>query len=242
MAKVELCGIYYDVQSPAEDLAQALSHVGRSVCMVCTPNAEIAGRALQSRQLRDAIGGAELVLPDGDGVVLAARLAGREIPHRRTGVAFASALLAEANARGLRVYLLGGTAETVASASVQIRAAYPNLVLCGAHNGYFNMYDRENDALIEELAVVRPDITLVCMGAPRQELWMAENKHRLPCGVYGGFGGVLDLFAGRACRAPRLWQRLHLEWLYRVACQPARLPRLMVIPRFLFCAWRSRKK
>lgn len=240
MGKVYVCGIGYDVQSPEEDLARVLACVGRSVCVICTPNAEIAGRALGDARLRAAISSADLVLPDGDGVVLAGRLAGRNIPCRRTGVELALALLAAADRQQLRVYLLGGTEEALGAAVTQVKRQYPNAVLCGTHNGYFNMYDTENNAVLEDITRARPDITLVCMGAPRQEIWMAENRTRLPCGVYGGFGGVLDLLAGRARRAPLPWQRLHLEWLYRVMRQPARLARLRVIPSYLFAAWRSR--
>lgn len=240
MAKVTLCGIAYDVQSGQEDLHMALSHVGRDVFVVCTPNAEIAGRALRDAALCDAVATADLVLPDGDGVVLAGKLAGRQIPCRRTGVGLAMDLLAAADARGLRVYLLGGTQETVALAASYVRARYPGLVLCGKHHGYFNVSDTENDMVIDEIQSARPDITLVCMGAPRQELWMADNRHRLPVGVYGGFGGVLTLLAKKTRRAPRIWQRLHLEWLYRTLREPARLRRLTVIPPYLWRAWRSR--
>ena len=240
MREIHLCGISYAVQTPEADLAQALAAVGREVCVICTPNAEIAGRALRDARLRDAIATADLVLPDGDGVVLASRLAGNRIPVRRTGVELALLLLAAAEKSGLRVYLLGGTEENLRAASERVKQAYPNVVLCGIHNGYFNMNNSENNVVLEDIRRARPDITLVCMGAPRQEIWMAENRHRLPLGVYGGFGGVLDLLAGRTRRAPRLWQRLHLEWLYRVLCQPGRIRRLGVIPPYLFAAWRSR--
>ena len=240
MREIHFCGITYTVQSPEADLAYALSYVGRGVCVVCTPNAEIAGRARRDTRLRDSIAGADLVLPDGDGVVLASRLAGCPIPERRTGVALALALLAAAEERGLRLYLLGGREECLRAAAERVKRAYPHITLCGQHNGYFNMNDVENDALIEDIVRARPDITLVCMGAPRQEIWMAENRHRLPHGVYGGFGGVLDLLAGATHRAPQLWQRMRLEWLYRVLCQPGRIRRLWVIPPFLWAAWRGR--
>ena len=101
MREIHLCGISYTVQTPESDLAQALAAVGREVCVICTPNAEIAGRALRDARLRDAIATADLVLPDGDGVVLASRLAGNRIPVRRTGVELALLLLAAAEKSSL---------------------------------------------------------------------------------------------------------------------------------------------
>lgn len=241
MHNVTVCNLTYVIETPQADLAAALAAVGTRTFLVTTPNAEIAARARKDALLAEAICSSDLVLPDGDGVVLAARLAGKPRFVRRAGADFALALLDAANARNLRVYLLGGTEDAVTRAAAEIQKTYPSLLLCGKHNGFFNVYDSENDAVIQDIQRAKPDITLVCMGAPRQEVWMYKNRDRLPRGVYGGFGGVLDMLAGHTRRAPLAWQRLHLEWLYRTLKEPRRVVRLLPLVGYFLAARRSRR-
>jgi N-acetylglucosaminyldiphosphoundecaprenol N-acetyl-beta-D-mannosaminyltransferase len=127
------------------------------------------------------------------------------------------------------VYLFGakpGVAEAAAKTLIQ---AYPGLRICGTHDGYFS----DDGPILTDIRESRPDLVLVCLGAPKQELWMAENVSKLNVRLMAGLGGSLDVFAGNVKRAPKAWQRLGLEWLYRLIKEPRRIKRMIKLPLFV---------
>lgn len=229
MSKVEVCGIEFDDLSIQEAVERALwlMEEGRSV-MAVTPNAEIVLNARKNRALRAAIRSAELVLADGTGVLTASRIQGKPLRHRVPGIDFCSALLARMAELGQRVFLLGGVEGVAAEAGERLAARYPGLVIAGVHNGYFDA--EESYALIEQINASSPDLLIVCLGSPKQEIWMQRHAEQLLVGLMIGLGGTLDVYSGRVQRAPESWRRLGLEWLYRLIKQPQRLGRVLRLP------------
>ena len=199
----------------------------RSVIAV-TPNAEIVLEAQRNRALRAVIRSAELVLADGTGVLQASRLQGKPLHHRVPGIDFCSALLARMAELGQRVFLLGGVEGVAEEAGERLSARYPGLVIAGTHNGYFDA--EESYELIEQINAAAPDLLIVCLGSPKQEIWMKRCQERLLVGMMIGLGGTLDVYAGRVKRAPERWRSLGLEWLYRLLHEPKRLRRVLRLP------------
>jgi N-acetylglucosaminyldiphosphoundecaprenol N-acetyl-beta-D-mannosaminyltransferase len=173
-----------------------------------------------------AVNGADLVLPDGVGVVWAAKRFGTPLPERVAGIDLLSVLLERMSGS---VYVLGGRPGVAEKAAENIAAAHPNVAIAGTHGGYFT----DELALTAELGETRPDLLLVCLGAPKQELWMAAHRD-LPVGLMAGLGGTVDVLAGTAERAPLRWRKHGLEWLYRMLRQPSRLKRQRSLVSFVW--------
>ena len=236
MSRVEVCGVEFDDLSIPEAVERALwlMEEGRSV-MAVTPNAEILLEARKNKALRAAIRAAELVLPDGAGVVLASRLQGKPLRARVPGIDFCSALLARMAEQEQRVYLLGAAAGVAEEAGERLAERYPGLVIAGTHDGYFEA--EEGFDIVEEINASAPDLLIVCLGSPKQELWMHRNAERLLVGLMIGLGGTLDVYSGRKERAPERWRRLGLEWLYRLVKDPKRLGRVLRLPAIFVIAF-----
>lgn len=204
--------------------AQALIEAG-GCARVYTPNAEIALRAARTPAFSDMLARAELLLPDGVGVSLAARLYGEQLP-RLTGIDFAEALLARAPRR-YRVYLLGGKAGVAVRAGRALAGRYPRAEIVGARHGYFPR--EEERRVYDEITAARPDLLFVCLGSPRQEEWI--ERLRPPC-LSIGLGGALDVWAGDKARAPRALRQAGGEWLFRLLQDPSRIVRAGALPAF----------
>ncbi len=166
------------------------------------------------------------------GVVHAAKILGRPLKGRVPGIDFASALMGRMAGTGRRLYLLGAAPGVAEQAAVNLRAAYPGLVVCGARDGYF----QDDGPVIEDIRRARADVVFVCLGFPKQEKWIAAHGGEAGARLYIGLGGSLDVFAGRVERAPESFQRLGLEWLYRLAKEPSRIGRMAKLPLFLVSA------
>ena len=145
------------------------------------------------------------------------------------GIAFAEALVQRMAARGGRLYLLGGRPGIAEKAAENLTAKYPGLVICGTADGYF----RDEAAVVEQVRKAEPDVLFVCLGAPKQERFMAAHRRELQTGLMIGLGGSLDGFAGVVKRAPQWMIRCNLEWLYRLMKEPSRLGRMMRLPKFV---------
>lgn len=197
--------------------------------LVVTPNAEIVQQARSDPEFAALIAGADLVLPDGVGVVYAARILGRPLPGRVPGVDFAGALMARIARTGGRLFLLGAKPGVAQLAAQRLQAQYPGLNLCGTHDGYF----QQDEPVVQAIREARADVVFVCLGAPRQEKWAAAHGGQTGARLLVGLGGSLDVFSGQVARAPEGWQRLGLEWLYRAIRQPARFKRVAKLPLFL---------
>ena len=138
-------------------------------------------------------------------------------------------MLSALNEMGGRLYLLGAKPGVAEEAGRRICARYPALVLCGTHDGYF----KDEQAILPEIAAAKPDLLFVCLGAPKQEKWMARWGRHTGAKLAIGLGGCLDVFAGNVQRAPERWQKLGLEWAYRLKKEPKRIGRMAKLPLVL---------
>jgi N-acetylglucosaminyldiphosphoundecaprenol N-acetyl-beta-D-mannosaminyltransferase len=204
---------------------------------IVTANPEIVMHAQQDRDYFYTLSKADLIVPDGIGVVIASNLKKNPLQERVPGFELMEDLLTLGNLYQLSVYIVGTKNEILEQAVKNIRLKYPDLKMAGYHHGYF---DDKDDTVIEEIQAVKPDLVLVALGCPRQENWIKRNIPKVDKGVFIGVGGSIDILAGHLKRAPIFWQRVHLEWFYRLLQQPSRWKRMLVIPRFLIRVLKSR--
>lgn len=231
--KINVLGIKFDAVDPAQALEHGASLLDQSgFHYVVTPNPEFILAAEKDEAFRQVLNRADLVLPDGIGVIYSARLLGTPLKGRVPGIEFAQGMLAELDRRGGRLFLLGAKPGVAEQAGANICARYPNLVLCGTHDGYF----KEDEPVVEQIRQARPDLLFVCLGAPRQEKWMAQFGPATGARLAAGLGGSLDVFAGTVQRAPEVWQKLNLEWAYRLMKEPKRIGRMAKLPLVLIKA------
>ena len=179
--------------------------------------------------VRAILNGADLVIPDGIGVIYSAKILGTPLPERVPGIEFAAKMLEQLNEMGGRLFLLGAKPGVADKAGENILAQYPNIVLCGTQDGYF----KDEEDVILKVAAARPDLMFVCLGAPKQEKWMARWGQHSGAKLAIGLGGVLDVYAGNVERAPESWQKLGLEWAYRLKKEPQRFGRMARLPLVL---------
>lgn len=203
-----------------------------------TANPEIVMLARREPDLLAILQKADIVTPDGIGIVWAARQKGRPLPERVAGYDLMHALMYEADRRGWGVFLIGADEQTNERAFRTLARQYPGARMAGRRNGYFQ--EEETPEVIEGINEARPALLFVGLGAPRQERWISAHIDRLDVCVAVGVGGSLDVLAGRVKRAPRFWQNVHLEWLYRLLAQPSRWRRQMDLPRFVLSVLRDR--
>jgi N-acetylglucosaminyldiphosphoundecaprenol N-acetyl-beta-D-mannosaminyltransferase len=186
-------------------------------------------------ELERIIGSCELVSADGQSIVWASRLLGDPLPARVTGIDLMQELLALAERRGYRVFILGARHDVLERALARLRARHPRLVLAGVRDGYFS--DEDAAAVADEIAAGRPDMVFAAMPSPRKEYWLNQYGRRLGAPFVMGVGGSVDVLAGEVRRAPGLVQRLGLEWLFRLCQEPRRLVGRYVSTnsRFIVC-------
>ena len=138
----------------------------------------------------------------------------------------------------LRLFLLGAKPGVAEQAGENLKKRYPDLLLCGTHDGYF----QTDGPVVDQIRAARADVVFVCLGAPKQERWMAQYGPETGAHLMVGLGGVLDVYAGHVKRAPEIWQKLGMEWCYRLLHQPSRLGRMAKLPLFLLEAAREKGK
>ena len=229
--KTNVLGVQYDNVTMAEALDTARALLQRPEASYCvTPNAEMAYEALHDESFRAILNGASLVLPDGAGVVLGAKILRTPLKEKVAGIDFAANLLGVLEETGGRLYLLGGKPGIAEQAAENMKKTHPKLCICGTADGYF----KDEAPIIEKINAARPDVLFVCLGAPKQELFMKDHLDALHVKLMIGLGGSLDSFAGTVKRAPKWMIRCNLEWLYRLIKEPKRFGRMLRLPKYLF--------
>ena len=230
MSRTDVLGVGFDNVTKAEAVERALELIdAREGRYVVTPNPEIVMLAKENPALKEALAGADIVLPDGAGIVKGAAILGRPMKEKVPGIDFACGVMARLAERGGSVYLFGAKPGVAEAAAETLRTKFPGLVISGTSDGYFS----DDGPIIEKIKDAAPDFLHVCLGAPKQELWMAKMSGKLLVGLMVGLGGSLDVFAGTVKRAPEAWQKLDLEWLYRLLKEPRRIGRMMKLPLFV---------
>ena len=229
--KTDIMGIAFDnvtMQQALEKAGEILA--GDKTCYAVTPNAEIAYEALRDESLRALLNEADLVLPDGAGVVLASKILKTPLQQKVAGVDFADGLLGMLAQNGKSVYLLGSKPGIAELAAEKMREKHPGLTICGMHDGDF----KDEAPVIAAINEAKPDVLCVCLGAPKQELFMKRHQNDLSCRLMIGLGGSLDSFAGTVKRAPKWMIKANLEWLYRLYKEPKRFGRMLRLPKYLW--------
>ncbi len=237
--RVNVLGVGFDNVTMAEAVEEAVRLLeGPEARYVVTPNPEIVEVCREDDAARRAVNGAALVLPDGVGVIKGAAILGTPLRERVPGVEFGARLMEKMAERGKSLYLLGAKPGVAEQAAERLEARYPGLRIAGTHDGYF----QEDGPVIEAIRRSGADCVFVCLGAPKQELWMARNAQATGAKLLCGLGGSLNIFAGTAERAPKFWCDHGLEWFYRLCKEPWRLGRMMKLPLFLIHVKREKRK
>ena len=235
--KIDVMGLKFDSMTMDEALSRAEALLrGEKAAYVVTPNAEIAYEALHDVQLREMLNGADLMLPDGAGVVLASKLLRTPVKQKVAGVDFAAGLLGILERNGQSLYLLGGKPGIGELAAQKMLEAHPQLRIAGIADGYF----QDEAPVIAKINASGADALFVCLGAPKQERFMVQHQQELHVHLMAGLGGSLDAFAGTVQRAPAWMIRLNLEWLYRLIREPKRFRRMLRLPKYLWAVMLKR--
>lgn len=231
--KIDILGVSIDNVVTAEAVEQGVALLDRSgFHYIVTPNPEFILAAKKAPDFREVLNYADLALPDGIGVVYASKILGRPLKGRATGVDFAQGLMRAMAQSGKGLYLLGAKPGIAEQAAQRLTEQYPTLRICGTHDGYF----QDDAPVVAEIKASGADVIFVCLGAPKQELWMAKNGAATGATLAVGLGGCLDVFAGNVQRAPRWMQKWGLEWLYRLYKEPQRIGRMSKLPLILLDA------
>lgn len=200
---------------------------------IYTPNPEIIMLAKKDASFHQILEEADLVVPDGIGVVIASKIKkGEKLPERVAGYDLVQNTMKDAVKEGYKYYFFGSKPGISEKAAIKMRETYPGIQIVGTRDGYFKPEDEEK--IIEDINKSGANILLVALGAPKQEKWIEAHKHLLPnIRVAIGVGGSFDVMSGNVKRAPLAFQKLGLEWFYRLLQEPTRFKRMLVLPEFL---------
>ena len=207
-------------------------------------NAHVLNQSRSDPELRDALQASDLVYCDGYGVRLAARLIGLRVPHRMTGADWIWGVAALCQESGRSLYLLGSDPGSSTEAAATLKRWYPRLDVRGTHHGYFGLDTPHSERVLEHLAEHKPDILLVGMGTPQQELWVERNHERIDASVVWTVGALFDYVSGRVPRAPHWIADNGFEWIFRLAVEPRRMWRRYLLgnPAFLYRVMGERRR
>lgn len=238
MESLKILGVRIDKVDMKSAVLKILSFLDKDKpSLVYTPNSEIIYLAKDDEEFKNILNSSDLNTADGIGVVYASKILNNPVNSRVAGFDLASALLPYMNEKKLKLFLFGGKEGVGVRAKDEILKKYPDIDICGIENGYFD----SSDKIIHHINECEPHFVFVCLGAPKQEKWMFENKDKLNAKVLMGIGGSLDVFAGEAKRAPDIFIKLNIEWFYRLIKNPSRIGRMMALPKFGFAVIKERK-
>ncbi len=236
--KQEILGLHYDAVDMDGAVALILAlHERPGGHSVVTAGTEHVMMARRQPELPAVFNDADVMLADGIGVVKASRIVGRPLPERVGGIDVTARLFERWAALGKRVFLLGGAPQVAAEAARRLKEQHPALIVCGTRDG-FGTDDGELTAFI---GTCQPDVLLVCLGVPKQELWMMAHKQCFGDCVLLGLGGSLDVWAGNVKRAAPIFIKMNAEWLGRLLRQPTRIKRMVKLPGIYWAAWRDKR-
>jgi len=239
MDSVTILGVRVDCISPEETLA-AIDRfiVARGPHHIVTADASMVVTARHDPGLRAIVAGADLVTPDGAGILWASRLLRTPVPYKVSGVDLASDLCRLSTTKGYRIFFFGAGPSVAEEAANRMRARYPGTQIVGTRDGFFT--PAQEPEIIEQIQAAAPDIILVALGIPKQEKWIAQHKTALGASVLIGVGGSFDVFSGRVRRASPWMQQHALEWAYRLWKNPRKISKVMTLPEFALLVLRQR--
>ncbi|WHH60705.1 WecB/TagA/CpsF family glycosyltransferase [Petroclostridium sp. X23] len=228
---IDILGVHIDFVT----LAQAEEKIWRflkedKLHMVFTPNSEMIMVAMNDPKLQEVLNAANLKTADGIGVVHASKILGKPLKERVAGFDLAKRIVEKLPQTGHSLYLLGGAPGIAETAKQNLEKQYTGIKIVGLHDGYFDV--QEEQRIIREINTLKPDIVFVCLGMSKQEKWIYDHRNELKTKLCMGIGGSLDVFAGKAQRAPDIFIKFGLEWFYRLIKEPWRYKRMMALPKF----------
>ncbi|WXR62276.1 WecB/TagA/CpsF family glycosyltransferase [Peptostreptococcaceae bacterium AGR-M142] len=215
--------------------------------IIFTPNSEIVMVANKDEEFKNILNKADLLVPDGIGLVLASKYLKKELQERVTGIDLMEEMLKYANQEKKSIYILGAKEGVAKKACENIKLKYNNIDVKGSYHGYFKGFHIgmknhiEEQLVLKEINEKKPDILFVAFGAPKQEKWINEFKDEIGANIFIGVGGSIDVYAGNVKRAPKIYQKLCIEWLYRVIKEPFRIKRIMLLPLFILKVLKNNK-
>ena len=233
--RMKILGVSVDNVSLEESYLRTkelIENSNKTCKMVFAPNTEIIMCAQKDKEFFKILNKSELSTPDSIGVEMAAKRLKTPLKERIQGQKYFRKIVSEGEKLGWTFYILGGKDDTPKKAIENLKKIYPNLNIVGYHEGFFENEEDENK-VIEEINNLSPNVLIVAMGAPKQEKWIYKNKEKLKVDIACGQGGTLDYEAGNIKRAPEFFQKVGLEWLWRLIKQPTRIVRMMVLPIYL---------
>ena len=237
--RVDVLGVGFDNLTMAEAVDQGVKLLhSEGMHYVVTPNPEIVEICRENPEANRVINEADLVLPDGIGVIKGAAMLGTPLKERTPGIEFASHLMGRMAEEGMSLYLLGAKPGVADMAAEKLVEKYPGLKIAGTHDGYF----KEDAPVVEAIAASGADCVFVCLGAPKQEFWIKKNGTATGAHLLCGLGGSLDVFAGTVERAPKFFCDHGMEWFYRLCKEPKRIGRMMKLPLFLVHVKQEKKR
>ncbi|MGN0162255.1 MAG: WecB/TagA/CpsF family glycosyltransferase [Candidatus Ornithomonoglobus sp.] len=230
--KVNILGVYVDMVSIKQAADRIMEFFEEDkLHKVYTPNSEILMVAYKEPEFAELLNDAELLTADGIGVVYASKILGRPISERAAGYDIACDVLDRIKGTDHSVFLFGGKPGVAEIAKEKLEEKYTGLKIAGMRNGYFK--PEEEPEIVREINESGADLLFVCLGAPKQEQWLARNAEGLKgVRVAMGIGGSLDVFAGTVLRAPAWYCDHGLEWFYRLKKEPWRAKRMLALPKF----------
>ena len=206
---------------------------------IITLNAEIVYQARNDNELLDIINRADLVTPDGIGVVWAGKRLGYAFNERVTGIDLLQRIGANAAEQGWSIYFLGAAPAVAERAAEKLCSQFPGLHVLGVRDGYFTA--EQLPEIVADIQALSPDFLFVALGAPKQDFFIDQYRDQLGARVLIGVGGSFDVIAGDKKRAPKWMIRWHLEWLYRLLAEPQRWRRQLALPKFIWAVLRQRR-
>ncbi len=195
---------------------------------IITLNPEMIVTAESNIEFQSAINNANLIIPDGTGITWALKVLNPgeyDDVSRVPGIELAEKILASANEFNKKLAIFGSSKQVLEKITTKFSSLYPKIEIVKAIDGFQN--EKDESEIAKEISKMIPDIVLVALGSPRQEIWINKHSSFFPKSIMIGVGGSLDVWSGEKARAPEWIQKLHLEWLYRVLIEPKRIPRLI---------------
>lgn len=233
MQSLEILGCRLDLLDADQATEQIMQFVrDRASAQIVTLGTEMVVYAQRDPAFRDVVNHCALSLCDTVGLLAVARRRGAKLRERVTGVELVEDVCARAASDGIGVYFFGGAEGVAADAAAILETRFPGLRVAGARNGFFT--SEEEPRIVEAIRASGAGILFAGLGSPRQEMWLARNLQATGCGAAIGVGGSFDVLSGRVQRAPQVWRRLGLEWLYRLISEPKRFRRQLALPYFVW--------
>ncbi|WP_066370735.1 WecB/TagA/CpsF family glycosyltransferase [Neobacillus fumarioli] len=228
---IDVCD--YDYDQLASLLMQDIEQRKKSFIVAINP--EKIMKAQKDEELKKLLNRADYQIPDGIGVIIASKLKGGRVRNRVTGIDMMLKLCQTAAEKGKRIFLYGGKPGVADAAKCELEKQFPGIQIVGTLHGY----EKDEQVVIETINKHQPEIIFVALGSPAQEYWIVHHMNQVTPYVFQGVGGSYDVISGNLKRAPKAFQSLGLEWLYRLMKEPWRWRRQMILPLFLLKALRK---